>query len=167
MQETWDRFLVWEDPHAAEQLSPCATTTELALQSPGAASPEARTPQRLCSMTGEAPTARNLGPATIAQPPISEIREKSVQQQRPRNLPQPKIINKRIKSLKKKKKEICCYFVQTRSLRTSTLILLKLSGKVIWDKPTDSFISDIRHVTHTHSFSICIPGWLCGHTWRD
>ena len=30
MQGTLVRALVWEDPHAAEQLSPCATTTEAA-----------------------------------------------------------------------------------------------------------------------------------------
>ena len=32
-------------PHAAEQLSPCATTTEPALQSPRATTTEARTPR--------------------------------------------------------------------------------------------------------------------------
>ena len=31
MQGTWIRALVQEDPHAMEQLSPCATTTEPAL----------------------------------------------------------------------------------------------------------------------------------------
>ena len=31
MQGTWVQALVWEDPHATEQLSPCATTTEPAL----------------------------------------------------------------------------------------------------------------------------------------
>ena len=28
VQGTWVRALIWEEPHAAEQLSPCATTTE-------------------------------------------------------------------------------------------------------------------------------------------
>ena len=36
MQGTRVRALVWEDPTAAEQLSPCAATTEPALYSPRA-----------------------------------------------------------------------------------------------------------------------------------
>ena len=37
MQETWVQSLGQEDPTCWEQLSPCATTTEPVLQSPGAA----------------------------------------------------------------------------------------------------------------------------------
>lgn len=46
-------------PHDMQQLGPCATTTELALQSPGAAITEARKPQRPRSATGESPHAPN------------------------------------------------------------------------------------------------------------
>ena len=45
MQGTWVRALVREDPHATEQLSPRATTTEPALKSLRAATTEAREPR--------------------------------------------------------------------------------------------------------------------------
>ena len=45
MQGTRVRALVRKIPHAAEQLSPCAATTEPALQSPRATTPEARAPR--------------------------------------------------------------------------------------------------------------------------
>ena len=38
--ETWVLSLISEDPNAVEQLSPCTTTTEPELKSPGAATPE-------------------------------------------------------------------------------------------------------------------------------
>ena len=51
MQGKQVRALVWEDPHAVEQLSPHTTTTEPALQSPqatttDACAPRARAPQQ-------------------------------------------------------------------------------------------------------------------------
>ena len=45
MQGTRVRAQVQEDPNAAKQLSPCATTTEPALQIPQATTTEARTPR--------------------------------------------------------------------------------------------------------------------------
>ena len=45
MQGTRVQALVWEDPTCVEQLSPCATTTEPALQSPRATTTEAHMPR--------------------------------------------------------------------------------------------------------------------------
>ena len=44
MQGTLVQSLLWEDATCHEQLSPSLTTTEPALQSLGAATPEAREP---------------------------------------------------------------------------------------------------------------------------
>ena len=49
MQEIWVRSPMQEDPHAAEQLSPGTPTPEPVLQSPGAATTEARVPWSLSS----------------------------------------------------------------------------------------------------------------------
>ena len=57
-------------PHAAEQLSPRATTTEPVLYHPGAA-------------TREATAMRSSHTATRQQPPLTATREKPVQQWRP------------------------------------------------------------------------------------
>ena len=45
MQETQVQSLIWEDPRAAEQLSPWATTVEPVLQSLGAATAEPTQPR--------------------------------------------------------------------------------------------------------------------------
>ena len=54
--DLWSRKI----PHAVEQLSPCATTIEPVLWSPGTATTEARTSWRLCSATIEAAAMRSL-----------------------------------------------------------------------------------------------------------
>ena len=51
VQETWVHSLVWEDPHAAERLSPCTTTTKPVPQSLGAVA--AAKPQLLRTMQPE------------------------------------------------------------------------------------------------------------------
>ncbi|KAI4575286.1 hypothetical protein MJG53_011489 [Ovis ammon polii x Ovis aries] len=73
MQETRVRSLVPED--VSERLSPCATTTEPVLQSPGsttteptAATPEAPAPQSLHSARRDATATREAHTATKAQP---------------------------------------------------------------------------------------------------
>ena len=64
MQET--RVPPWSAkiPHVTERLSPCVTTIEPVLQSPGAITTEALRPQSLCSATREATARRNLLTAT-------------------------------------------------------------------------------------------------------
>ena len=69
-------------PHAAEQLSSCATATEPVLQSPGAAPTEAHVPQSPCS-TREATAMKSLRTATGDEPPLATTREKPTRQQRP------------------------------------------------------------------------------------
>ena len=66
MLGTWVRSLMRDDPHAAEQLSPFATTTDAC----AAWSP--------CSTRREATAMEN--PCTREQPPLDTIREKPVQQ---------------------------------------------------------------------------------------
>ena len=53
--DPWSRKI----PHVAEQLSPCTTTTEPALQSPGATTTEGPAPWSPCSPTREATTVRS------------------------------------------------------------------------------------------------------------
>ena len=75
-------------PHAAEQLSPCAITTETVLYSPGtataepcAAAAEAQMPAGPCSAAREAAALRSLCTSGREQPPLSVPREKPAQQQ--------------------------------------------------------------------------------------
>ena len=55
-------------PHALEQLSPRATSTEPVLQSPGAATAKARVPWSLCSTIKEATAMRSPCVATESSP---------------------------------------------------------------------------------------------------
>ena len=50
-------------PHAVEQLSSCATSTEPVPESPGAATTEARVPYSLCSEARKITAMRNQAPA--------------------------------------------------------------------------------------------------------
>ena len=61
-------------PPAAEELSPCASTTDPGLQSPCVSNTEARMPCILCSATRAATAVRN---------PCIATRDKPTQQQRP------------------------------------------------------------------------------------
>ena len=75
--DPWSRKI----PHATEQLSPCATTTEPVLQSLGTAS-GACVPQSPCSPRREAAAGRSLCTATREQPSLAATRE-NCKQQRP------------------------------------------------------------------------------------
>ena len=70
-------------PHPTKQLSPCATTIQPVLQSPGAAATEACAPCLLCSTAREATATRNPEPTAGEQPLFNTTREKPVKQQRP------------------------------------------------------------------------------------
>ena len=83
-------------PHAARQLSPCTTTTDPVLYSPGATSAEAQTFKSLCSATREAAAMRSWCTATREEPPLTTTREKPEQQQRPVHR-----INEKLKKQKK------------------------------------------------------------------
>ena len=74
MQETGVRSPIQEDPPAAEELSPRATTTDPGLQSPCVSNTGACVPCMLCSATRAATVVRN---------PCIAAREKPTQQQRP------------------------------------------------------------------------------------
>ena len=83
------------DPHASDQLSLWATTIEPVLQSPRAATTEARAPGSLCSTIREATAMGSLCITTREQSLLSTMREKPMQQQDPA---QPKNKLKNVKS---------------------------------------------------------------------
>ena len=77
-------------PHTTEQLSPCATTTEPALQSPGPANhwAHALTCQSLCALslcsaTREASTTRSPRAAAKSSPRLPQLEKAHVQRWRP------------------------------------------------------------------------------------
>ena len=78
MQGTRVRSLVWKIPHATEQLSPRATTTEPTCHNYW--SPHAWSP---CSATREATAVRSPHTATKSSPCSPQLEKTPVQQERP------------------------------------------------------------------------------------
>ena len=68
MQGTRVWALVWEDPHATEQLSPCVTTTE---------------PESLEPVLHNKRSHLNEQPITTKSSPHSQLEKARMQQQRP------------------------------------------------------------------------------------
>ena len=82
VQWTRVRSLVQENPSASEQPSPCSTTSEPLLQSPGAASTEARAPRGHTQQQEKPPSAVSLSATPESSPRAPRLEKARVQRRR-------------------------------------------------------------------------------------